>query len=262
MIINSYNGNVSQIDRRLPLYTVTVGESKPQEAIHRPAGINDYQLLYTESGVGKVKIKDKDFEVQKGDVFILPPFTPHEYRPKDEEWNTLWLTYNGTAAKASFSFDADIRNCENFGSFYKKIARHICHDDWRRRTSSILYELLLCLLENDGIAQNVVTSGKSDINSAVQYIAEHCCETIELSTLAGISGVSEGHFCKIFKEYTHMRPIEYITALKIEYAKDLLLTPSRLSITDISRKLGFSSVSYFSKIFKEKVGLTPAEYRK
>ena len=262
MVIHAYYGKVNETERLLPLYAVTVGESRPQRTIHRPAGINDYQLLYTKSGIGKVRIKEEEFEVREGDVFILPPFTPHEYSPKSENWDTLWITYNGSVAKTSFAFHGDIRKSGSFEFFYNKIKRGKNHADWRRKTSSALYELLLCLLESENISKCDIISHAPDVSVAVQYIAEHYSETVELSKLAELSGLSEGHFCRVFKQYTHMRPVEYITNLRIERAKDLLLERPPLTVAEIAKQTGFSSPSYFSKTFRDKTGVTPETYRK
>ena len=260
MVIHAYDGKVNEAERLLPLYAVTVGESKPQSTIHRPTGINDYQLLYTKSGVGVVRIKEEEFEVREGDVFILPPFTPHEYRAKSEAWDTMWITYNGTAAKSCFPFSSDIRKYGEYERFFKKISRVKKQIDWRKKTSHVLYELLLTLWECEGLS-DVTASSAPDVSIAVQYIAEHYSETVELSTLAELSGLSEGHFCRVFKQYTHMRPVEYITNLRVERAKDLLLEKPPLPIAEIAKYVGYASAAYFSKIFKDKTGVTPEGYR-
>ena len=262
MVIHSYDGSVSDAERALPIYAATVGPSDPQSTIHRPAGINDYQLLYTQSGVGVVRIKDEEFEVHSGDLFILPPFIPHEYRPVSDTWQTLWITYNGSVAKSAFPFSADIRRFGDFETFYKKINRGKSAKDWRRKTSSLLYELLLGLWECKGLSARDDKVHEPDVSIAVQYIAEHYQETVELSKLAELSGLSEGHFCRVFKNHTHMRPVEYITNLRIEMAKDLLLQKPPLQISEISKAVGYTGAAYFSKIFKEKTGVTPEGYRK
>ena len=261
MRIHAYKKNISDAERLLPLYAVTIGEKESQNKIHRPAGINDYQLLYTQKGTGIVRIKEEEFEVHKGDVFILPPFTPHEYRPKSHPWQTLWITYNGAVAQGSFAFPADIRLCENFETHYKKISRGVTQNDWRRKTSSVLYELLMCLLERDGLSTFESIARKPDMDTAVQYIAEHYHETIEISKLAEITELSEGHFSRVFKQYTHMSPIEYITHLRIEHAKDLLLRNPPIPIAKIAKSVSYTSAAYFTKTFKAQTGLTPKEYR-
>lgn len=262
MRIHAYNKKtLSEAERLLPLYAVTVGEKGSQNKIHRPAGINDYQLLYTKRGSGIVKIKEEEFDVHEGDVFILPPFTPHEYRPKSHPWQTLWITYNGAVAQGSFSFPADIRHYDNFECHYKKISRGITQSDWRRKTGSVLYELLMCLLERDGLSSFESIARKPDMDTAVQYIAEHYHETIEISKLAEITELSEGHFSRVFKQYTGMSPIEYITHLRIERAKDMLMQPYHIPIAKIAKSVSYTSAAYFTKTFKSKTGVTPKEYR-
>ena len=79
--------------------------------------------------------------------------------------------------------------------------------------------------------------------------------------LAAIAGVSEGHFCRLFKEYTHMRPMEYVAHLRIETAKSLLINSPGMTVSSISRQVGYASPSYFSAVFRAAEGMTPAEYR-
>lgn len=67
-------------------------------------------------------------------------------------------------------------------------------------------------------------------------------------------------FRKQFKNYTGLSPGQYYLQLKIERAKDLL-TNSHMRIKEISIELNFDSTLYFSKIFKEKTGFNPTDYR-
>jgi AraC-like DNA-binding protein len=68
-------------------------------------------------------------------------------------------------------------------------------------------------------------------------------------------------FRKIFKNYTGMAPGQYLIQLKIEKSKELLCDTSK-SIKEIAYELKFDNNFYFSKQFKEKTGLTPAQFRK
>lgn len=261
MRISSYSPNVSDVERKIPYYAVTVGENESQEPVHRPMGIADYQLLYTVGGKGCVRINNREFSVLRGSVFILPPFTPHEYRADDGEWHTLWITYNGKGAMGHFPFKSEIRRFDGFEAFYKRIIRHKNKKNWRFETSSVLYGLLLELSLCESVAESEIVGEFIDISAAVQYISSHYFETVELSTLASLVGVSEGHFCRMFKKYTHMRPIEYITHLRIERAKAYLVEDPNMSITDIALAVGYTSSSYFSKVFREGVGMSAEKYR-
>ena len=261
MIISGYPKNITDSERRLPLYVATVGRIAFQSQIHRPAGVPDYQLLYTVRGRGTVRIREEEHTVEEGQVFILPPFTPHEYRADGEIWETQWITYGGTATRPCFDMPADIRDGTGFPEHYRRIHARQNTPNWRRETGAELYSLLLDLVERPGLVSVPPSVPSCDIAAAVQYIAEHYTETVELSQLAAIAGVSEGHFCRLFKDYTHMRPIEYITHLRIETAKSLLLGSPSLSVSRIALRVGYSSPSYFSSLFRAAEGITPAEFR-
>ena len=261
MKISEYLQGLSEKDKRLPLYVATVGQVSFQSPIHRPAGIPDYQLLYTVCGSGIVRIREEDHIVKAGQVFILPPFTPHEYRANGNMWVTQWITYGGAASRSCFDMPADIRDGTDFPEYYRRIRARKGTANMRRDTGGDLYALLLRLMERPGLVEAPQTTPACDIAAAVQYISEHYTKTIELSTLAEISGVSEGHFCRLFKEYTHMRPVEYITHLRIETAKSLLINHPNLPVSQIANRVGYSGPSYFSSVFRAAEGVTPARYR-
>lgn len=87
-------------------------------------------------------------------------------------------------------------------------------------------------------------------------------ENIEegLPALIRISGFSHGHLCRIMKKELGVTPIQYITNLRLEYAANLLIS-SDYEIITIATQLGFSSLSHFIVIFKNKYGMPPSKYR-
>jgi AraC-like DNA-binding protein len=82
-----------------------------------------------------------------------------------------------------------------------------------------------------------------------------------LNEIAKICGVSEGHFRKLFREYSGENPIEYRQKHRIEKAKKLLLLDTH-SIGEIAEELNFSDIYHFSKTFKNITGLSPQKYIK
>ncbi|GAA2934859.1 helix-turn-helix transcriptional regulator [Enterococcus raffinosus] len=73
--------------------------------------------------------------------------------------------------------------------------------------------------------------------------------------------LSQFYFSRLFKKEIGVSFITYLNQQRIEQAK-VLLTQSNLSIKSISQNIGYSQTSYFCKIFKELVGMTPVNYRK
>ena len=265
--IDNYNTNISADEQRLPLYIVTIGESLPENLVRRPAGIADYQILYCLKGEGRVTVKSSFYTLAEGQALILPPFAPHEYAQQgDTPWHTLWITYNGRAATECFNFGSEIRDLSSF-SFEEKFrsimeTKARSEKSFRRITSSALYDLLLCCDECAVYGGAPMTPKNEDgIFQVIRFISENYTKTVELRRLSEISGLSEGHLCRVFKEYTHMRPIEYVTHIRIENAKTLLITFPDLPISAIAERIGFNDAAYFAKIFKDRCGVSPSEFR-
>ncbi|MFD4247002.1 helix-turn-helix transcriptional regulator [Streptomyces sp. NPDC058525] len=83
---------------------------------------------------------------------------------------------------------------------------------------------------------------------------------LDLATLAAHAGYSRYHFVRAFKEAYGQTPGQYLSRRRIDRAEEMLRT-ANLSITEICRLVGFSSLGTFSSRFKQQTGLSPSEYR-
>lgn len=84
--------------------------------------------------------------------------------------------------------------------------------------------------------------------------------TLSANDIYNLSGYSAPVVINAFKRYLNRSVVSYMKEIRTDYAKRLLST-TNLTILEISYKLGYSSISHFSKLFKQEVGLTPSEYR-
>ena len=98
-------------------------------------------------------------------------------------------------------------------------------------------------------------------NAALEYIDTNYMEDISLDYLADQVGFSKFHFSRLFKEYTDYNFSDYLCIRRIKAAETLLEDPD-YSITEVALNSGFASISTFNRIFKQKKGITPSEYRK
>lgn len=99
------------------------------------------------------------------------------------------------------------------------------------------------------------------IKDMLGWIDRNLKEEITVSGIAGSANICVRECQRIFSQYVHYRPMEYVQRRRITLAAELLRTTHR-QVTDIALECGFSSVSYFIKQFKSIVGCTPAGYRK
>ena len=91
---------------------------------------------------------------------------------------------------------------------------------------------------------------------------EHSFESeVSLASLAEEAGYSRGHFLKMFRTSTGMTPHRYLLKRRIDHARSLLKR-QEVNITDIAAYCGFSSQAHLTQVFREHVGVTPADYRR
>lgn len=109
--------------------------------------------------------------------------------------------------------------------------------------------------------KNIDTKTNERIKSMMIYVHENFGEKISVSDLAGAGYMSERDCFRTFHECLHMTPIEYVTNYRLQKACHMLMQ-SKEAISVISQECGLGSSSYFGKIFRERIGMTPLEYRK
>ena len=128
---------------------------------------------------------------------------------------------------------------------------------------------LLVILGRDLLGSTAVFYGTSvykqkeylqKIKNVILYIDHHYTENLTLDTMASYCGFSKFHFSRLFKQCTNSTYYEYLTFRRIKIAEELL-AQSNLSVTEIALQSGFLSISTFNRVFKQKKGCTPSEYR-
>ncbi len=92
------------------------------------------------------------------------------------------------------------------------------------------------------------------------YIDKHFAEDLTLDDIAGMSGFSKYHFSRLFHDFTNMPFYKYVNQRRISHA-ELLLGDPTLSVTQVAIRSGFSSQSAFIRMFKNKNGCTPTDFR-
>jgi AraC-like DNA-binding protein/ligand-binding sensor protein len=98
------------------------------------------------------------------------------------------------------------------------------------------------------------------ITKARKYIEEHQGEDLSLLEVAKAVNTSSFYFCKLFRKITGINFTDYLSRLRIERAKNLLLNPN-LRISEIAFEVGFQSLTHFNRVFKRILGQSPTDYR-
>jgi len=104
-------------------------------------------------------------------------------------------------------------------------------------------------------------SEPAQITRARQYIEANSHEDLSLTLVAKQAGMSSFYFCKMFRKVTGVHFARYVSRVRIEKAKNLLLNPN-YRISEIAFEIGFQSLTHFNRIFKTIAGQSPTEYRR
>lgn len=99
------------------------------------------------------------------------------------------------------------------------------------------------------------------VNRTMHYVQQHLSEPVTRESISRELYVHENHLSRVFSSETGMTLTNYITECRIQKAKELLVS-TNLSITEIASLVGYNYAAYFTKIFKDKTGTTPNQWRK
>lgn len=137
--------------------------------------------------------------------------------------------------------------------FYKGIA-------YKMKCKGLLTEILFEVVRQS-VQETMRLKHFAKIQAAVSYMERYSDHPMTLEELAAMSHLSVSHFRRIFKEIYRMPPVEYLNFIRVNKAKDLIM--SRMyPMGEIAAKVGYPNLYYFSRVFKQYTGLSPTAYER
>ncbi|MBC7889887.1 MAG: helix-turn-helix transcriptional regulator [Ferruginibacter sp.] len=236
--------------------------------------LNEYQLIYIAGGEGLFESSSMpEKKVTEGAVMILFPGEWHRFKPDTATgWDEYWVGFKGdiinNLVKKNFFVPEEallqIGLKEAMIILFTEIIEQTKSEKtgYQPLISGAVLHLLgyihsmvkQKIFENENLVEFTVNKARILLRTRID-------EDIAMQKIAEELKVSYAWFRKMFKLYTGIAPQQYFIQLKIEKAKMLLSNPVK-SIKEVAYELNFDSPFYFSKLFKEKVGMSPDQYKK
>lgn len=247
---------------------------------------DEVEFLRIEGGEFLCHAGGADYIAQTGDVIYIASRVPHATETLRYGTNTTLIQFavenytnnsNITGSKSLYRF---INNSEKPAHIFKldsdenrlmsSYIDKICEEISNRNTG---YEhfitagihSMIGLLYRMKLMQNTESFFNNKyidkIMPALKFIDTHYNEQITLESLSATTNMNPSYFCRVFKKATNSTFTEYLNFVRV-IKSERLLTSNSGSVSDIALDVGFSSVSYFNRIFKRFKSLSPSEYRK
>lgn len=237
-----------------------------------PAVRPNYILHYIVDGKGKFLVNGEEYNLQKGQGFLIEPEVQTFYQADEEvPWTYLWIGFGGKKAE-DYLRDLGLNKKQlifqcGCGEELKQIVYSMLKH--RKYTAAneyflegLLYTFFGTLKENMEIAGNAgEKDGNLYVRKAVEFIQNNYADPVRVKDIADYVGVNRSYLYTLFQDNLQLSPKEYLTNFRLTRAAELLQLTD-LSVETVAMSCGYQDALGFSKIFKAKMGITPSAYRK
>ena len=230
------------------------------------------RFIYVHRGDGSVVFKDDIFPLHAGGLYLIGDGALHYTLPEHPEgYERSKLLMKSSRLYALPEIRRLLSGCKGKYAALSDGARKQCEEIFgeladidplnpMRETlmaaAAFRLSALLCSHHSTNFDVPV-----DHVTKVVDYINRNVSEPITLDMICADVGISKCYLCHHFKAQMKMTVMEYIHQTRIEFAKELLLSASRLTVSEISEACGFTNLSFFGKTFKRLTGLSPKAFR-
>jgi len=240
-------------------------------SISRPTGRLDYQIIYITKGKGYYSFEGKRLEVLEGNIIIYSPQNPQLYSYSAADSTELyWIHITGNSisdylSKLGFlSRNIHYVGIHNeFGELFQKIIYElqIKNPMFKYLTAGYIIELISCFARKKACLESSTTILISeDIQKIIELMYKSYNKNYSVEDYAKFCNLSLYRFIHKFKQFTGMSPLDYITNIRINTARDLLVN-SAFNISEVALLIGYDNPLYFSRVFKKLTGLCPSRFK-
>lgn len=227
------------------------------------------ELIYMEEGSSIASVDNKEFLIEKGDLFLSFPNQIHHYHDKEPVQAFIFIFAPDLFKDLKEIFQNKIpaspiiKSAQLPGDVKSKLKKIL-----KKNSSESIYDkasakgyLLAFLGEILPLMSLVTNTADHDsIKNVLIYCTQHYTEPLSLDTISKELHLNKYYISHIFKERMNISFTDFVNSLRIEHACNLLEKDS--SITDVAFSSGFSSIRTFNRVFADNMGMSPRDFIK
>ena len=246
------------------------------------------RLYYVKEGEGTISTPEAELTMKPGNMYLVPSFMPHSMTCQSGLRFYYLFVYEryGTQSDIfdlySFPYEVEANQAidllfENYCNYYPELTLpyasaedFYAHPSYREyairyaqmdRSQKMQLQGFVWIVASFFMAKaQKIEEMDERLLKVIDYVKENVGKVIETETLANMVCLTKSHLERLFREKLGTSPLQYILRTKIQCAQRLLMTTS-YSIQVIAHEVGFDDPSYFIRVFRQKIGFTPQDYR-
>jgi len=241
--------------------------------VERLDGASEHILMYCVQGSGWYTVEGAHHLLAAGEAVILPAGLPHSYGASEgSPWSIHWVHFTGIegdhyalippAATHKLSVDprcgAELNRL--FSQCYSSFVGGFVLPKLIHASKLVNHLLAELFYNNAAFAPTMRTSRFHSLAATFAYLTENLHTTLTLAQMAAHAGLSESQFSHLFKQQAGHSPLAYFNQLKMQHACTLLAI-TQMSVRQVAHELGYADAYYFSRLFKQHIGVAPRQFR-
>ncbi len=241
---------------------------------------DEYEISLLLDGKKEYIVNDRKYTLEKGDIFFVNRNVAHSsvmypmspviviIFSKNTSNNTALFTHSMEEffdedcilIKSGTDANKELKKCIETAR-EEQVNKKPSYENYIKAQISMIFAILYRykILTNP---EDLFAGKKTErFLPVIEYVNDNISSSFTLENVSSILNVNKAHFCRLFKAEFGISFVDYLNFARIMNAEKLLLT-TKLPISEITDRCGFSSMAYFGKVFKEYKHCTPSEYRK
>lgn len=256
----------------LSLYHCGMEVCKPGH-YYGPAVRDHYLIHYIMNGKGFFKYGEKIYHLEKGQGFLICPEKVTYYQADTTEpWSYCWVGFTGYKAgyymrqaglnqeEPVFRYDRDSALADCIMQMVKDYETNSWNET---KIMSLLYLFFTYLIDEAGIQpinRQLENRQEFYVKKVMEYIDMNYSRKIKIAGIAAYIGLDRSYLGSVFREYTQKSLQQFLLEYRVNKAC-MLMSDRELTISDISRSVGYDDPLLFSKMFKRVKGKSPKQFR-
>jgi len=230
-----------------------------------------YLFQYTVGGFGHLKLGNDVHRIEEGQAFLVDIPSAHEYYfpPTSKEWEFFFILMRPDQIEWHWQeivkqlgptprIPPDSSVIALLQQIYHACGKQHVTDGYR--ASAVVHQFVTELYRFSATFLKEPTMWQPSVQQAVRVMEQEYNRLQSLEDIAAAAGLSKYHFTRSFKKATGYSPVEYLSKIRMEKALVLLRTTDA-TVEEIAQQVGYSSGSYFIKVFRQWIGFSPGEFR-